>query len=256
MRIQYMSDLHLEFQENSIFLKQNEMPITGEVLVLAGDIFYLKDKITPRAKFWKWTSENYRQVLIVPGNHEYYNYSDVMERGLQWKWMLRKNVGYYQNQVVSIDDTDFVLSTLWSRISPSDEYFVWKGMNDFRQIKYNGKLLQTEEYNEMHEVCISFIRKSIMESKARHIIVITHHLPTFQVVTPYHKGSVLNSAFASEYGNLICDNQIDAWIYGHSHTNIDSEIGGTKLLSNQMGYIFQNEHLENGFDPGKYIEIG
>ena len=49
--------------------------------------------------------------MIVPGNHEYYNYSDVMERGLQWKWMLRKNVGYYQNQVVSIDDTDFVLSS-------------------------------------------------------------------------------------------------------------------------------------------------
>lgn len=23
-----------------------------------------------------------------------------------------------------------------------------------------------------------------------------------------------------------------------------------------MGYIFQNEHLENGFDSGKYIEIG
>lgn len=51
MRIQYMSDLHLEFQENSIFLKQNEMPVTGEVLVLAGDIFYLNDNITPRAKF-------------------------------------------------------------------------------------------------------------------------------------------------------------------------------------------------------------
>ena len=85
MRIQYMSDLHLEFSENSIFLKQNEIPVTGEVLVLAGDIFYLKDKIAPRAKFWKWASENSRQVLIVPGNHEYYNYSDVMERGLQWK---------------------------------------------------------------------------------------------------------------------------------------------------------------------------
>ena len=45
MRIQYMSDLHLEFSENSMFLKQNEIPVTGEVLVLAGDIFYLKDKL-------------------------------------------------------------------------------------------------------------------------------------------------------------------------------------------------------------------
>lgn len=57
-------------------------------------------------------------MLIVPGNHEYYNYSDVMEQGLQWRWIFRENVGYYQNQVVRIDDTDFVLSTLWSRINP------------------------------------------------------------------------------------------------------------------------------------------
>ena len=109
MRIQYMSDLHLEFQENNRYLRYNELPVTGDVLVLAGDIFYLKDKTAPVMNFWKWAFKNYCQVLIVPGNHEYYNFSDVMERGFQWKWMLRENVGYYQNQVVRIDDTDFVL---------------------------------------------------------------------------------------------------------------------------------------------------
>ena len=161
MKIQYMSDLHLELRENSRYLKHNELPVTGDVLVLAGDIFYLRDRIAPMMKFWKWASDNYRQVLIVPSNHEYYNYSDVMERGLQWKWMFRENVGFYQNQVIRIDDTDFVLSTLWSRINPNDEYFVWKGMNDFRQIKFDGKLLQVEEFNRMHETCIDFIRKSV-----------------------------------------------------------------------------------------------
>ena len=172
MRIQYMSDLHLEFQENNRYLRYNELPVTGDVLVLAGDIFYLKDKTAPVMNFWKWASKNYRQVLIVPGNHEYYNYSDVMERGFQWKWMLRENAGYYQNQVVRIDDTDFVLSTLWSHINPNDEYFVWKSMNDFRQIKFGGKLLQVEEFNRMHEICIDFIRKNIEESTANHIVVV------------------------------------------------------------------------------------
>lgn len=49
-----MSDLHLELSDNSRWLKQNELPITGDVLVLAGDIFYLKDTVAPLAKFWKW----------------------------------------------------------------------------------------------------------------------------------------------------------------------------------------------------------
>ena len=116
MKIQYMSDLHLEFSDNSRWMKHNELPVTGDVLVLAGDIFYLKNKVAPLSNFWKWTSANYRQVLIVPGNHEYYNYCDVMGKGLQWNWMFKKNVGYYQNQVVKIDDTDFIMSTLWSQI--------------------------------------------------------------------------------------------------------------------------------------------
>lgn len=66
---------------------------------------------------------------------------------------------------------------------------------------------------------------------------------------------MLNSAFASEYGDLIADSRIDAWIYGHSRTNIDTEIGGTRIISNQMGYVFEEEHLTNGFDPAKFIEI-
>lgn len=66
---------------------------------------------------------------------------------------------------------------------------------------------------------------------------------------------MLNSAFASEYGDLIADGRIDAWIYGHSHTNIDIEIGGTRLINNQMGYVFEDEYLMNGFDPARFIEI-
>ena len=68
-------------------------------------------------------------------------------------------------------------------------------------------------------------------------------------------GSVLNGAFATELGNFIADSRIDAWIYGHSHTNIDTTIGNTKIVCNQMGYVFSNEHLTNGFESGKVIEL-
>lgn len=112
-----------------------------------------------------------------------------------------------------------------------------------------------EEFNRMLETCISFIWKSVEESRAAHIVVITHHLPTLQVVAQHHKGSVLNSAFASEYGELIANSRIDAWIYGHSHTNIDTMIGGTRIICNHMGYVFENDPPPiNVFDPAKFIE--
>ena len=219
MRIQYMSDLHMEFAENSRYIKHNEFPVKGDVLVLAGDTFYLNNTVAPLSKFWKWASANYRQVLIVPGNHEYY------------QWMLKDNVGIYQNQVVCIDNTDFILSTLWSNIPAQDEYFVWKGLNDFRQTKYKGKLIQVNEYNQLHQFCLDFIRKSVVESTAEKIVVVTHHLPTRQVVAPQHLDSLINSAFATELGDFIANSRIDVWIYGHSHTNIDATIGKTKIVS-------------------------
>ena len=74
-------------------------------------------------------------------------------------------------------------------------------------------------------------------------------------VPPQHKGSALNSAFATELGYYIAESPIDAWIYGHSHTNIDTIIGNTKIISNQLGYVCFNEHLKNGFDSSKIIEI-
>ena len=54
MKIQYMSDLHMEFAENSRYLKNAGFPVTGDVLVLAGDTFYLNNTTAPLAKCWTW----------------------------------------------------------------------------------------------------------------------------------------------------------------------------------------------------------
>lgn len=51
-----MSDLHMGLQENSRYLKHNELPIPSDVLVLAGDICYLMSKVAPLTKFWRWAS--------------------------------------------------------------------------------------------------------------------------------------------------------------------------------------------------------
>ena len=47
MKIQYMSELYLKFSDNNRWMKHNELPITGDVQFLAGDISYLKTRLHP-----------------------------------------------------------------------------------------------------------------------------------------------------------------------------------------------------------------
>ena len=254
MKIQYASDLHLEMSANRRYMQNIPFEAVGDVLVLAGDIGYLCDKTMPCPKFWEWVSANYREVLIVSGNHEYYQNYDILANGDSWSREILPNVHYHQNKVVRIDNVDFIFSTLWSHIRPEDEFVVEQGMYDFRQILYNGRRLTPADFNAEHEKCLDFIKRSVAESKAEHIVVVTHHLPSMAVVASQHKGSLLNSAFATELGDFIADSHIDAWIFGHSHASIEAQIGDTHLLSNQFGYVYNCEHL-NGFEAGKFIEL-
>ena len=254
MKIQYVSDIHLEFSENLNFIKSEPFEVTGDILVVAGDTTYLKDPLLARLPFFKWAAKNYREVLLVPGNHEFYGNGDVLANGDSWSLKILPNVHYHQNKVVRIDNVDFILSTLWSHIRPEDEYFVHRGMNDFRQILYNGRRFTPADFNAEHEKCLNFIKRSVAESTAEHIVVVTHYLPTLAVVAPEHKGSLLNSAFATELGNFIADSRIDAWIFGHSHANEEAIIGNTRIVCNQLGYVYYRENL-GGFDGGKFIEV-
>ena len=252
MKVQFASDLHLEMAANAAWLQSHPFDVVGDILVLAGDTAYLEEGCPNW--FLDWASNFYQQVLLIPGNHEYYHYGDIAKRGDSWQWMLRENVGYYYNKVVNIDNVDFILSTMWSHIPEVDMFQVQRGLNDFYQVLCNGELLTPDDFNAEHEQCKQFITESIADSKAEHIVVVTHHVPTLQCVAPQHQGSTLSSAFAVEMGNIIADSKIDYWIYGHSHTNIDAEIGSTKIVANQLGYIAHGEQRK-GFDSSRIIEL-
>ena len=70
MRIQYASDLHLEFSENKSYIEHEGIEPVGDVLVLAGDVSYLGYRDMIRHRFWDWCAKHFQQTFIVPGNHE------------------------------------------------------------------------------------------------------------------------------------------------------------------------------------------
>ncbi|MFA6831820.1 MAG: metallophosphatase, partial [Bacteroidaceae bacterium] len=73
-------------------------------------------------------------------------------------------------------------------------------------------------------------------------------------VVKHHINNSVSNAYVTELGDFIVDSQIDYWIYGHSHENIDTEIGSTKILSNQLGYLFNGEKAK-GFSTSRFIDL-
>lgn len=254
MKLQYASDLHLEFGDNSKWLKNNPLVPSADILVLAGDIGYLGDANYKTHPFWDWASQNYKQVIVVPGNHELYKFFDINELYEGWMLDIRHNVKAYYNSVISLgESTDLIVSTLWAKIPPSEEYLTERCVSDFKRIRNGECRLSAQRFNEEHFRCRNFIEKSVAGSKARNIIVATHHVPSFSLMAEEFKESSINGAFTVELGDYIAGSHINYWIYGHSHRNIDKRIGATQCISNQLGYVFQNEY--NSFRCDAVIEI-
>ena len=260
MKIQFVSDLHLEFNENRLYLAQQPLPVVGDVLLIAGDTAYLDKPESGENRycqygFWDWASDNYERVIVCLGNHDFYGYYDLASMQDGYRKEIRNNIVAYYNDVVNLDGVDVIVSTLWSHIEPYDAYLTEHGVSDFYRIKYNGHRLTADDFNAEHERCLAFVKRSVAESTASRKIVLTHHVPTQLCTAAEFIGSHINGAFTVELGNYIADSGIDYWIYGHSHRNIDAQIGDTLILSNQLGYISHGEHMRNGFKAGRYLNM-
>jgi len=236
MKIQYCSDLHLEFPKNKEFIKNNPIIPTAEILVLAGDVlpFQLIDDFT---YFFDELSDKFEQVYWIPGNHEYYG-SDINTRSNSFSEKIRSNLHLINNQSVKIENANLIFSTLWSKIGEENRFVIQNTLSDFKAIKDGENLLGIEKFNSLHQNSVDFLTSTLKQFQNEKNIVISHHIPTFLNYPEEHRQSKVNQGFATELHNLIHDSSIEAWIYGHHHSNIPIfEINSTKLITNQLGYV-------------------
>lgn len=140
MKIQYASDLHLEFADNRNLLELGGgIKPAGDILILAGDISYLGDMEMMKRPFFDWCSEHFQETFIVPGNHEFYGGYDIAQTIEDYEFQYRPNVRYLNNKSVAMGDVELFFTTLWTRINPVFLWKVQRGMNDFRYGVLDGK---------------------------------------------------------------------------------------------------------------------
>ena len=243
MKIQYCSDLHLEFKENKNFLSKNPLQPTGDILLLAGDIIPFA-LLKEHDYFFDFISANYERVFWVPGNHEYYGY-DLGDVKNPLYEKIRHNVFVVNNQIIPYKNANLIFSTLWSAISPQNEWVVQQNVSDFSLIKINGKKITSAYFNSLHQTDYAFLKKALNTIDSKTNVVVTHHVPTFLNYPEQYKNSNITEAFAVELYDFIFNSNAAYWIYGHHHHNTpDFKIGNAIMLTNQLCYVRQNEHKE------------
>ena len=252
LKIQYASDLHLEFTHNSKFIKENPLQPVGDILVLAGDIvpFAIMNQ---HDDFFNYIADHFEHTYWLPGNHEYYHF-DVTDKCGILNERIKNNVTLVNNTSVVHNRVHILFSTLWSHISIANQWQIERNLNDFHQIKHNGSHFTSEHYNSLHLESLDFIKQTVNQSSGDKMVVFSHHCPTFLNYPPKFKGDVLNEAFATELYSFIESSNIAYWGYGHHHFNTpDFFIGNTRLVTNQLGYV---QNRENSlFSTERYIDM-
>lgn len=240
MKLQYCSDLHLEFPDNKEYILDNPIEPTADILILAGDIvpFAVMDK---HNDFFDYISRNFKMTYWIPGNHEYYYYNVDSSNFLETQ--IRENIYLVNNCVKEISGVNLIFSTLWSNISEEKRWVIQQSLSDFKVIKFMDHLFNVDDYNTLHKESLEFIQNALAIKSENKTIVVTHHAPTFINYPPKYINSNINEAFATNLTDFIEDSTIDYWIYGHHHSNIgEFQIGNTKLVTNQLGYVKYNEN--------------
>lgn len=252
MKIQYCSDLHLEFPENRVYLKQHPVVPSADVLVLAGDIVTFP-AIGKARDFFDLVCDQFESIYWLPGNHEYYG-ADLSDKPNPLYEKVRGNLFLVNNYSLHQGGVGLVFSTLWSRISPHLEWDIQRSISDFEAIAHRGHKLTPGLFTGLHAASLSFLRNALQPNENEPVLVVTHHVPTLMNYPSIYKNSPLNEAFAVELFDLIMDHNIDTWIYGHHHVNTpEFLIGNTRMITNQLGYVRDKEY--GSFRTSATIEL-
>lgn len=251
MKIQYLSDLHLEFAD----LTDVQAP-DADVVVLAGDIHL-------GTKALDWIKREFTiPVIYICGNHEFYHRrrSKVLE---ELKEQTKDtNIHFLDNSTVEIDGVTFFGSTLWTDYdlygdSLEGRLCAEKRMNDHLLIQEDEVFkFSTGLALEQHKISIEALKKEI-EKKHDKFVVVTHHGPTSQSIDSVFYGDSLNPAYVSNLEDLIQDSGIKLWFHGHTHHSKTYRVRDTTVAINARGYHNWNiDEPENyDFDKHRTVEI-
>jgi hypothetical protein len=272
MRIQLMSDLHLEVHPH---FRPRPAP-EAQVLVLAGDIGSYQsgsllagddfglERFSPRHG---WPVP----VLYVPGNHEYDNLDFDETHARLRAACERLGITWLEREVLEMNGVRFIGTTLWAdfdalvtdedRAEPERKQWTKKREKAYRAANYyldkmagtrHGELLLAPQWRELALECEAWLRGALAAPFEGTTVVVTHFAPSLRSADPRYGLTPGTAGFCNSMDELFPLAQW--WLHGHLHCQQDYVAGGCRVLANTLGYAKRGE--QEGFREQLVIDIG
>lgn len=225
MRIQVVSDLHLEFLDSE-HIKDILCDLTNtdsDVLVIAGDL-HIADNLP---EILNIIADRTKNVVFVPGNHEYYNTAPYRAEEILNNISI-PNVHVLNNSFWIYEGRRFVGSTLWFPDNPLAVMRYRNVLTDFKVIEGFDDWVINE-----NTFCVNFLKNFVDQDD----IVITHHAPSARSTEPNSETFIGKEFFYTPLDDFIEDAAPKVWVHGHMHRSRAYDIGDTHVVCNPKGYL-------------------
>lgn len=242
MKIAFGSDIHNEF---SVYITPQ---LDVDVYVFTGDLGTKLNGV-------KWAIEESARLqkpfIIVPGNHDFWKCKRFRPHIDKMKTLAKNaresglaEVYVLYNDVLTINDVTFLGTTLWTNFKllgnqPLAMYDASQNINDFNQIRWdvNSRFTPNHVLIE-HDLAVDFLTENLINKPLPgKKVVLTHFAPTGLSEKVCKDGSTMPSYYASNLMNLVGYSEASYWIHGHTHNNVEYDIGDTKVIAHMRGYV-------------------
>ncbi|MFV2057650.1 MAG: metallophosphoesterase, partial [Thiohalomonadales bacterium] len=198
----------------------------------------------------------------ILGNHEFYRqeYHSLLKKVADL--CDNTNVFLLNKNAIEINKVRFLGVTLWTDYAVSNTaqdlamYCAKQQLADHRLIAYKSMSNYTKFTPEQalltHKKELNWLEKQFESPYDGKTIVVTHHGPHTVCQHPAFPVNELSGAFHSDLDWFIEMYDIDVWMFGHSHANVDVLVNDTRIVSNQAGYPGENVA---GFTANLLIEV-
>lgn len=256
LRLQIVSDLHLEFREGQIpYIKK-----TAPHIALLGDIG--KPFSLAYSRLIANLAHRFETVLVIAGNHEFFGGTVRKHTVNEIKARIAEvvgrfpNVHFLDNSSLTLEGVRILGTTLWTHIPRHLMQVARKKVNDYRMIYMSrvqldhssiAAYLTPEVTSAWHDQAVAWLRYELALHPDVPTVVLTHHAPTGRNTSnPVFSDQDMRFCYHSDLEYLVLKPPVVAVGFGHTHWASDQLLSlpsppgvpehKVRVVSNPLGY--------------------